>query len=223
MPLTSKQGVACLVLGGGGHAKVVVESLAASAIAARIAIVDADRGRVGTDVLGHPVIGDDVVLAEAQQRGFGHFVVGLGARDDNVPRQSLFARGREAGLNALTVVHPSAVVSEHARIGVGTFVAAAASVNPGAEIGDNVVINTAAVIEHDCRIGDHALIGPSATVLGAASVGPLALVGAGAVVLPGIAVGEAAIIGAGAVVLADVADRARVAGVPAHLVQRNVG
>jgi len=216
MTQASKQGVACLVLGGGGHAKVVVDSLAASAIAERIAIVDADRGCAGTEVLGHPVVGDDALLAEAARRGFGFFVVGLGAWDDNAPRQSLFDRGREAGLEPLTVVHPSAAVSKHAQIGAGTFVAAAASVNPNAIVGDNVIVNTAAVIEHDCRVGDHALIGPSATVLGMASIGLLALIGAGTVVLPSISVGEAAVVGAGAVVLVDVADGARVAGVPAR-------
>jgi len=205
-----------MVLGGGGHAKVVVDSLAARDVAERIAVVDADPNRVGTTVLGYPVIGDDDALADARNQGFGCFIVGLGARDDNTLRADLFGRGRSAGLEPFTVIHPSAAVSAHARIGAGTFIAAAAAVNPGADVGDNVIVNTAAVVEHDCRIGDHALIGPSATVLGAASVGALALIGAGAVVLPGISIGEAAVVGAGAVVLEDIADGARVAGVPAR-------
>jgi len=218
--VTAKDGVACMVVGGGGHAKVVIDALATAGCTGRIAIVDADPGLAGTDVLGYPVIGDDTTLAGAQSQGFTAFVVGLGAYDDNVPRKRLFERGRDAGLEPMTIIHPAATVSEHARIGAGAFIAATA--NPGAEVGDNVIVNIAAVVEHDYRIGDHVLIGPSATILGAASVGALSLIGAGAIVMPGISVGEAAVVGAGAVVLADVADGGRVAGVPARAIRQNV-
>lgn len=212
----------CLVLGGGGHARVVVDALAAVGRAGRIAIVDADPDRAGGEVLGYPVIGDDSVLAGAVDDGFTAFVVGvgIGIHGDAAPRRRLFALGRDAGLEPMAVVHPRAAVSAHARIGAGALVAAAAAVNPGAVIGDNAIVNTAAVVEHDGHVGDHAVVGPSAVVLGGAAVGPSALVGAGAVVLPGIAIGDGAIVGAGAVVCSDVAAGARVAGVPARPLTR---
>ena len=206
----------CLVLGGGGHAKVVIDALRAAGLAERIGVVDDDPRLAGGVVGTVPVVGGDEFLKIAAAEGFDRFIAGVGGLRDNEARQRVFRKGLEAGLTPLTVVHPSAVVSPEAPLGVGTFLAAGVIVNACAEIGDNAVINTAAVVEHDCRVGDHASVGPVATVLGGAVIAECAYVGASAVVLPAVTIGVGACVGAGAVVLRDVAAQARVAGVPAR-------
>ncbi|MCG8512368.1 MAG: acetyltransferase [Rhodospirillales bacterium] len=206
----------CLILGAGGHGKVVFDALRADDAWPRIAFVDADPHRIGAQILGATVLGDDRFLSEARKRGFSHFVVGVGSGGDNRPRRNLFEKGLEAGLKPATIRHASATRAPSARVGEGSVLLAGAILNPDCAIGRNVIVNTGAIVEHDCRIGDHAMIAPGAVVLGRARIGAGAFVGAGAVIRQDIPVGDYAVIGAGAVVLDPVPDNQRVAGVPAR-------
>lgn len=206
----------CLILGAGGHGKVIADALQACGNWDRLAFVDADPHRTGAEILGITVIGGDETLAEARMRGFSHFAVGVGSSGDNRPRRTLFEKGERAGLTAATIIHPSAIRAASARIGEGTVVMAGATLNAACAIGRNVIVNTGAIVEHDCRIGDHVMIAPGAILLGRSAVGAGAFVGAGAVIRQDIPIGENAVVGAGAVVLNPVPAGARIVGVPAR-------
>ncbi len=209
---------ACLVLGGGGHGRVVIDALLAAAD--RVAVLDADPGLLGGSVLGVRVIDDDAFLEKTKAEGFTHFVLGTGSVKTNRQRQELFGKGLSCGLTPLTIRHPAAVLSSHCRTGAGTVILAGAVVNAGAVIEQNVIVNTGAVVEHDCSVGSHVHLGPKSCILGGVNVGSLAIIGAGAVVMPGVSVGKAAVVGAGAVVVGDVPPEACVAGVPASQRQK---
>ena len=132
------------------------------------------------------------------------------------------ARRRIASANDLryaTAVHPSAVVSPHARISEGTVVMAGAIVNSDAAIGRHCIVNSAAVIEHDCSISDFAHISPGARLAGNVAVGEGAHIGIGACVIQGVRIGKWAVIGAGAVVIRDVPDCAVVVGNPGRVIK----
>jgi len=206
----------CVVLGGGGHAKVVIDALGLAFPGIRIGVLDTDDSRHGASLLGAPILGGDEYLAKCAGEGFGHFIVGLGGAGDLRPRQALFAKAKQAGLDPLSVIHPAASVSASACLGAGTVVLAAAVVNADAEIGENAIINTRAIIEHDCVLNDHVHCAPGSCLLGGVALGAGATVGAGAVVRQGVRIGTMAFIGAGAVVLDDVAAETTVAGVPAR-------
>lgn len=212
----TKAGLACLILGGGGHAKVVIDALQAARRAGRLAILDADPALAGQAVLGVPVIGGDEKGPQSLAEGFTHFVVAVGGIADNGPRRRLFETALGWGLEPLTVVHPAAVIAASASLDGGTVALAGAIVNAEAQVGRNVILNTGCIVEHDCRVGDHVHLAPGARLLGGCRVDGLAFVGAGAVVRQGTRIGEAAMVGAGSVVLDDVATGARVAGVPAR-------
>lgn len=119
------------------------------------------------------------------------------------------------GGSVVSIVHPSAVVSRHATVGVGSVVFANAVVNACATVGSGVIVNTGAVVEHDCTVGDFAHISPNAVLAGGVSVSDLAWVGACASVRQLIEIGKAAIVGMGAVVTRNVSDGIVVAGNPA--------
>ncbi len=205
----------CVILGAGGHARVVLDALIAQARWSRFAFLDRDPALRGRMVSGVPVVGDDDDLAQAGDNGFTHFIVGVGGIGDNTPRRKLYEKGLASELEAASALHPTARLAASTVIGDGTAVLAGAIVNPDAAIGRNVVLNTGCIVEHDCRIGDHVQVSPGAIVLGGVSIGPLAYIGAGAVLIQGVRIGEGAVVGAGAVVLADVPDGARAVGVPA--------
>ncbi|NOG54761.1 MAG: acetyltransferase [Planctomycetes bacterium] len=113
------------------------------------------------------------------------------------------------------VVHASSVVSPSAHIGSGTLVAPGAVINADARIESDCIINSSAVVEHDCIVGAAAHLAPGSVLGGAVAVGSLSLVGLGARVLPGVRIGSRCTVGAGAVVTANVPDGATVTGIPA--------
>ena len=209
-----------VILGGGGHAKVLVDALLACGPVQHCGILDRDQSLWGTDLLGVPVLGGDDLLPELVRRGVTHFIVGLGGVGDNRPRRRLFELGLEHGLTPLTLRHPAAICSPFATIGVGSVVYPAAVVNAGAVVGVNVIVNTGAIIEHDCVIGDHVHVATGAGIASTVKVEAEAHIGAGATLRQRITVGEGAIVGAGAVVVKDVEPWTVVVGVPARVLKQ---
>lgn len=199
-----------LVIGGGGHALVVIE-------AAR---------RLGFDVAG---VYDDadrcVVMERFQIRRVGRLAeaglrasAGLGDVPVIVAVGDL--RTRETLVRSLAgpfarVVHPEACIEPSALLGEGVYVGPRAVVHTFARVGAHAIINSGAIVEHECDVGPACHIAPGAILAGRVRVGAGAMVGLGARVLPGVQIGSRAVVGAGAVVLHDVPEGETVIGVPA--------
>lgn len=207
----------CIILGGGGHAWVVVEILQAQHVGTLFGVLDSTTAQKGKEVSGVVVLGDDSLLgALAQQRKIDSFVMGLGGASNNTPRRKLFELAASLGLKPLRVIHPTAVQSPSATFGLGVQLLAQSVIGPRATVGDNVIVNTGAIVEHDCHIGHHVHIATGARLASTVTVGNLAHIGAGATIRQGITIGEAAIVGAGAVVVKDVVAGETVVGNPAQ-------
>lgn len=196
-----------VILGGGGHARVVLDVLRSLGRPV-LGVLMPDRP-AGADWHGLPVLGDDAWLEQPQARAC-QFASGVGM----VPgrrsrRQAIFERLRALGLRMPALVHPAAVVSQAAEMAGAVQVMAGAVVQPGVRLGAAVLLNTGARVDHDCAIGEGAHVAPGAILCGDVQIGARAFIGAGAVVLPGVTVGEGAEVAAGAVVRRDVPPRCR--------------
>lgn len=202
-----------IVLGAGGHAKVLIDALQRAGVEIAGA-TDADPGKCGKSLLGVTVFGGDDVLGRYLPDSV-RLVNGLGSVRVDGARRRLFERFKDQGYQFAAVVHPSAIVAPDVVLAEGAQVMAGAVVQTGSRIGKNAIINTRAAVDHDCRIGEHAHIAPGATLSGAVEVGDGAHVGTGASIIQGIRIGRDCLVAAGAVVVGDVRDGAKVAGVPA--------
>lgn len=205
-----------VILGAGGHGKVVLDILRAAGEVEPVGFLDADPALAGTEVLDVPVLGAANLLPKLRGQKVRGAVVAIG---DNRARRQYAAMVREHGLELVNAIHPDACVSPTARLGRNVVIAAHAVVCVEAQIADSGIINTAAVVDHECRIGEAVHIGPGALLAGRVCVQPLAFVGMGAKVIQCRTVGEAAIVGAGAVVIEDVPAGCTVVGVPARVVR----
>lgn len=205
-----------MILGGGGHARMLIDALESSGGAVPCALLDADESLWGKEVLGVPVVGGDEMLPELVGRGVSAFAVGVGSTSDNRPRRRLFELGLSCGLSPLTIRHPSAICSRWAEIGAGAQILPGAVVNAGASLGRNVIVNSGAIVEHDCVVGDHAHVATGARLASTVRVGVGAHIGAGATVRQCLTIGDWAVVGAGAAVVRDVTAESVVAGVPAR-------
>jgi sugar O-acyltransferase (sialic acid O-acetyltransferase NeuD family) len=206
----------CVILGGGGHAKVVIDCLRAARSLQPVGILDPDPRRSGQVLLDVPILGGDELLTEIVRRGIPYFVVGLGSTDNHGRRRRLFEFAVAAGLKPGDVIHPSAVCSPWSQRGPGCQVLPAAVINAGAVLGRGVIVNSGAIVEHDCRLGDFLHMASGAKLAGGVQVGDGAHIGAGATVRQGIRIGDGALVGLGAAVVKDVAADTVVMGVPAR-------
>ena len=206
----------CVILGGGGHARVLIDCLQLSGAAQIYGMLDPDQTRWGQMLLAVPILGGDELLPEIKARGVEYFAIGLGGTGNNRPRQRLFELALSHGLQPLIVQHPSAIISPHATIGDGCQLLPGSIVNAGAILGVNVIVNSGAIVEHDCIIGNHAHIATGARLASTVQVCDGAHIGAGATIRQSIMIGVGAVVGAGAVVVGDVPSDSIVVGVPAR-------
>lgn len=200
-----------MIIGAGGHAKVVIEAVHANNQDCQIYLVDQDETRVGSVLLGNIIV---YPLEKWDVAGSScHVAIGSNTTRKNL---GLLAEANKKDLH--TVIHPRACVSSTATLGVGVFVAANAIISAEGRIDDGCIINHGAIVDHDCQIGKYTHIAPNATLGGGVKVGQECLIGAGAIIMPLIRVGNNVVVGAGAVVIHDIDDNETVVGVPARCV-----
>lgn len=204
-----------VVLGAGGHGRVVAEAAQAAGIPV-LGFLDEDPARLTERPLGLPVFGRTGLLDEGGVPGDG-IALGVGR---NTARLGLWRRFRNSRWQLPIVLHPRAWCSPTATIGVGSVVMANASIQTACRIGAAVIVNTNASVDHDCTLGDGVHISPGAHLAGNVTVGEGTHIGIGASVIEGIRIGANCLIAAGAVVVRDVPEGQRVAGVPARPMRR---
>jgi UDP-perosamine 4-acetyltransferase len=203
-----------VLLGGGGHAKVVIDLINACGSYEIVGIADAQLA-AKVSISGVTVLGNDSVLPELYRKGIKNACIAVGSVKDNSNRKTLYEKVKREGFSIPALVHPSAIISGKSRISEGVQVMAGAIVQTSSSIGENTIINTGAIVEHDCAVGSHVHICPGATLSGGCLIGEGAFIGVGATVMQGIKIGSNSIVSAGAVVINDVPDNAKVIGVPA--------
>jgi len=138
-------------------------------------------------------------------------ILGIG---DNFIRDSAAKFFNAKGIEVLNISHPSAIISNYAKLGRGNFIAANVSVNPFVTIGDYCILNTGAIVEHECKIGNSVHVAPGAVLAGNVEIGDYSFVGANSVIHQGVKLGKNVVIGAGSVILKDIENNKKIVGNP---------
>ena len=120
------------------------------------------------------------------------------------------------GAKFITAIHPSAVISEDCKIGVGCVVYPHVYIAAHAVLGDFVCLNVSASVGHDAVLGDGCTLSGHCDITGNVKLSEGVFMGTHAAIIPNIHVGEYAKIGAGSVVFKNVKPNITIMGIPAR-------
>ena len=191
-----------ILLGAGGHAKSVIDSIERANKFQIEGLISNDVGE--SKLESYSIIGCDDDLERIYQAGIKYAFITVGYLGEGQTRAVLYKKLRQIGYKIPSIIDPTAIIANSAQIGEGSFIAKKAVVNSNASIGNMCIINTAAIVEHDCCVEDYAHISVSAVLCGNVKIGRNTFVGANSTIIQGHKIGEKCIIGAGAIVTKDI-------------------
>ena len=194
------------IAGAGGFGRETFDALCAMQPTVVGAVAFVDDRLLRQEICGIPV-------CRPEQAKAGTFVIAIA--DPRARRRmvrTLMARGLVPG----QVIHPRAVISPGAALGVGCVIMANTFISTGVVLGAHVQVNYNATVGHDTVLEDFVTVLPGANVAGTVTLCAGVTVGSNACVLQGLRVGLGGTVGAGAVVTRDQPDAAVVVGVPAR-------
>lgn len=203
-----------VIIGAGGFAKSALDSMDQREYRI-VGFIDERPDKESH--LGYPVLARS--LEELEEVGRYSYFVAIG---DCAVRKRWYDELVSLGLDVVSIVDRTALVSPMATVGCGCFIGKMAVVDSDAVVGNDCVINTMALVEHGCEVGDHVNLATKTVINGDVSVGEGAFLGSCASVIGQRSVGAWSVVGAGAVVVRDVPDGVTVVGVPARVVSKEV-
>lgn len=192
-----------LLIGGGGHAKSVADSIRQAGQYRIAGYIDRPELK-GKEIDGIVVIGTDDDLETFYNEGIRNAFPAIGYMGKGNIREKLYKKIKQIGYQIPAIVDSSAILAHHVKIEEGVYIGKRAVVNAGAIIGKLCIINTAAVVEHDNEIGDFSHVAVGSVLCGHVKIGKRCLVGAGATVKQETTVGDDVIIGIGTTVRHDI-------------------
>jgi len=199
-----------ILIGAGGHARAcidVIEQFGHYQIAGLVGMPQ----EVNTQHLGYTVIATDNELPELA-RSYQYAFIAVGQIQSPDIRMHLYQQAINLGFQLPSIIAPTAHVSRHAVIGVGSIVMHGAIVNAGAKVGNNCIINTRAVVEHDVTVEDHCHISTGVILNGGVKISAASFIGSGSVIREGVSIGKRCVVGMGLSVRHDQMDHSRFVG-----------
>jgi len=150
-----------LILGAGGHGRVVKEVAEATGKYVRIAFLD-DHSDIHSDIAVGKLSDYEKYIGS-----FSHAFVAIG---NPTVRNQWQDRLVTAGFEIPVLVHPDSYVSPSAEIDIGTVVMPKAVVQSNVRIGRGCIISAGAIADHDAMVGDYCHINAGAVVAAGGNV-----------------------------------------------------
>jgi sugar O-acyltransferase (sialic acid O-acetyltransferase NeuD family) len=205
-----------VILGAGGHGQVAADCAETMNVFSSIVFLDEvypDKTQAGC----WPILGKGESVTKFDKQTSCFFV----AIGDNSTRQKVLQALIQDNFQVISLIHPTAFVSAHARIENGVLVCANATINHNAVVGFGSIINTAASIDHDCVIGNYVHVSVGSRLAGAITVDDRSFLGINSCVIQGVKIGKDCILGAGATLIKDLPSNTTAVGTPAKVIKKH--
>ncbi len=197
-----------ILLGGGGHAKVVANALLSNKKYNILGYIDKKNNGKLLEKIKY--LGNDNKLQEIYTKGTQLAFCAIGSIGDYSIRKNAIEKAKKIGFNFINAKHPTSIISQNVILGEGIYIGPNVIINPETQIGNYCILNTGCIIEHDCEIGEYVHISLGTIIGGGVIIENGSHVGLGSKVIQNIKIGKNAFVCAGAVVVNDIEDNNKV-------------
>lgn len=210
-----------VIIGGGNQAHYTIDIIEKEGKYNIVGIIDSVH-EVGSDRFGYKILGrqEDIaeIITKYQIQG-GLITIGDNWIRHIVSNQILNLVPNFEFINA---IHPSVIIGNNVKLGIGITAMAGVIFNPKSEIGNFTFFATGAQIEHDCVISDFASISAGSVTGGYVKLGKFSALTLGVTVLDRLEIGENTVVGAGSLVLKSLPSDVLAYGNPANIIRKRV-
>ncbi len=208
-----------VIIGGGNQAHYTIDIIEKEGKYNIVGIIDSVH-EVGSDRFGYKILGrqEDIteIITKYQIQG------GLITIGDNWIRHIIFNQilNLVPNFKFVNAIHPSVIIGNNVKLGVGITAMAGVIFNPKSEIGNFTFFATGAQIEHDCIISDFASVSAGSVTGGYVKLGKFSALTLGVTVLDRLEIGENTVVGAGSLVLKSLPSDVLAYGNPANIIRK---
>jgi len=206
------------VIGAGGFGKEIVHLILQCELSYNLkAVVDYEGGKeiiVETDTI--PVIPEsELMKTDLSKCGV---VIAVASPE---AMQRISEKYKKIGvIDFPNVIHPSALIANSLKKGVGNIIAQNVVISVDVEMGNFNVVNLSSTIGHDMKMNNYNVINPGTNVSGGVEINELNLMGTNSTILQYLKIGSNCTIGAGSLVAKDVNDGETIIGNPGRVMRR---
>lgn len=193
-----------VLIGSGGHAKVIVDILM----------------RDNINLYGY--VGEENFLFNKRFHKIKHFkndqdfikhatninnfklLNGIGSIPSKNSRWEVCNLYRKLNFEFESIIDNTAFIANNVTLNIGVQILTRCILQSGVTIGEDSIINTGSIIEHDTIIGKRNHIAPGCIISGGVHISDDVHIGAGAIISQGIRIGKDSVIGSGSSIVRDV-------------------
>lgn len=191
-----KKSKANVILGAGGHAKVILSSLLR--LGKKVDYLIDDKIKLDSYFENYKSINEKNFFSFKDNNVNIFLGIGITTKKNN--REKIIKKFKNKGLIF------KQVIDRDVKLGLNIKIMSGAQIMRGCHIGENVlinqnsIINTMSIIEHDVEIGENSHVAPGSIILGGVKIGKNTFIGAGSIIFQGVKIGADSIIAAGSIV-----------------------
>ena len=184
-----------LIIGSGGLAKSILDSISKNNITEVVGFIDEYKNK-GEKINDLKIVGKIRDIRNfVKNKEVNSFIIGVG---DNFLRKSIYEQIMSLKLRnfkPISIIDKTATISSYASIGKGCYIAPKTVIQTSTKIGILNVINIGTIIDHDNKIGNFSSTAPGCVTGGNVKVGNLCHLALSAVVKNNISIGSNTIVG----------------------------
>ncbi len=180
-------------------------------------ILDDDEYLHGTEIMNIPVLSDteNEKYLNLINEKCSPFV----AFEDTISRIK-FTKNllKKYNVTPSNIIHPTAIISEYAKLGYGNLIGPGVFIGPEVEIGNHTLIKSNSNIESGVKVCNFVSIGSGCNICSKVKIEEAAFLGAGVSVINNINIGNHSVIGIGSTVINNIKTEESVFGNPAKVI-----